>query len=525
MGHRIPWFAALIISIFLGGINHSAQVPPVPTTAPGALMEPEDYIRSNRLGITFISSIDSDDNAARYRNALILGAGWNRWPLYWDRIETIAESWLWSPYDELVTADVANGLQINAILLGRPPFRQDGDSIANLFEPVFADGADHTVLDVPINPNNPWAQFVYRVVSRYKPGGILASDRGFFKGAGIKVWEIWNEPDLPAFWRGGTRAYARLLKVAAIVIKTADPDATVMFGGLLFPGGGNFLSSVLQHFKNDELRVEYNWYFDAVAVHSYDDPWRSGWLTKVVQDTLAEFELARPVWVNETGVSVWDDYPGPVWATAAEERVRLATAQEQANFLIMSAAFAWAKGAQKVFYHQLYDDCGNQAAGSDFPPHYGELCSEGTCLGDAFGLYRNPRDAICFSQHPFADSPRPVAFAYRLLAEIFGRQPFNAAGITGLQDPVTTISFQRDNGERIIVVWNNTGEERTHTFKANSSRAVVYFLSGETSTVPAIDGRYSLNLKPAGDFSYPDLEAARSSAIGGEPVILVEAPG
>ncbi len=525
MGHRITWLTALIMWIILGGVNLAGQVPSVPTTAPGALMEEEDYIRSDRLGITFISSIDSDDNAARYRNALILGAGWNRWPLYWDRVERIADSWHWASYDELVAADVDKGLRINAVLLGRPPFRQDGDSIANLFEPVFADGKDHTTLDVPINPDNPWAQFVFRAVSRYKPGGILASERGFPEAAGVRVWEVWNEPDLPAFWRGGPMAYARLLKVAAIVVKTVDPEATVMFGGLLYAGGGNFLSSVLQRFKNDVLGVEYDWFFDAVAVHSYDDPWRSGWLTKVVQDTLAEYDLVRPVWVNETGVSVWDDYPGPVWATAPEERVRLATVQQQANFLIMSAAYAWAKGAQKVFYHQLYDDCGNQAAGSDFPPHHGELCSEGTCFGHAFGLYRNPREAICFSQHPFANTPRPVAFAYRLLAEIFGRQPFDALGISGLQDPVTTIVFARNDGARIIVLWNNTDKERAHSFKANSSGAIAHFLNGETSSLSAIDGRYSLNLKPADGFSYPDLEAGRSAAIGGEPVILVESPG
>ncbi len=508
----------------LGGSQLAAQVRSVPTTAPGALIQRDNYIRSDRLGITFISSIDSDDNAARYRNALILGAGWNRWPLYWDRVEQIANSWHWTQYDELVAADINNGLQVNAILLGRPPFHQDGDSIANLFEPIFADGKDHTILDVAINPDNPWAQFVFQVVSRYKPAGTLAAQRGFPPNAGVRVWEIWNEPDLPAFWRGGASAYARLLKVAAIVVKTVDPSATVMFGGLLFATGDNFLSSVLQHFKHDALRSQYNWFIDAVAVHSYDDPWRSGWLTKVAQDTLAEFDLVRPIWVNETGVAVWDDYPGPVWAAAPAERLRLATAQEQASFLIMSAAFAWAKGAQKVFYHQLYDDCGNQPAGSNFPPHSGELCGAGTCFGDAFGIYRNPSNAICFSQHPFANSPRPVALAYRLLADILGRQPFAAAGITGLQESVTSITFKRADGARVIVLWNNTASERAHTVKASSSQASAHFLNGQQALVSAVDGSYALMLKAAGDFSYPDLEAGRSAAIGGEPVILVESP-
>ena len=525
MIYRKIWYAAVVVWIVGAGYSLVAQVPPVATSAPGSVVDPDSYIRADRLGITFISSIDSVDDPARYRNALILGAGWNRWPLYWDRVEKVRDSWHWALYDDLVSADIRNGLKINAILLGRPTFRQDGESIAGLFDPIFADGSDSPTTDVDINADNPWAKFVYQAVSRYKPGGSLATELGLPDGAGIRVWEIWNEPDLQLFWRGGAKAYARLLKTAAIVIKRLDPGATVVFGGLLYGSDSNFLSNVLQYIKRDELRLEYDWFFDVVALHSYDDPWRSGWLTKVAQDTLAEFELNRPVWVNETGVAVWDDYPGPVWANAAEERIRRATSEQQAYFLIMSAAYAWSKGADKVFYHQLYDDCGNQAAGSDFSPHDGELCADSVCYGDAFGIYRNPETAICFSQHPFANTPRPVAFAFRLLANVFGRHPFSASGIAGLNDPVTTITFTRESGDRILVIWNNTAEGRTHTLKAYGLSAQLNFLDGETANLPAIEGRYSLNLQPASDFSYPDLESTRSSAIGGEPIILIESAG
>ena len=55
----------------------------MPTTAPGGLIDEENYIRAERLGITFVGFIDNNMGAERYRNALILGAGWNRWPLYW----------------------------------------------------------------------------------------------------------------------------------------------------------------------------------------------------------------------------------------------------------------------------------------------------------------------------------------------------------------------------------------------------------------------------------------------------------
>jgi len=514
----------IILSWMISGslMMLNAQVPPVPTSPPGALLEPDDLIRADRLGITFISSIDSSNHSERYRNALILGAGWNRWPLYWHRVEPAPNSWDWSAYDNLVESDIRHQLEINAILLGRPTFWQDGDSIRNLFEPIFADGTDSAGRGVPINASNPWAQYVYRAVSRYKPGGILAQQRGFADGAGIRVWEIWNEPDLPLFWQGGSEAYARLLKTAAIIIKTLDPEATVMFGGLLYATDDNFLSHILQHFKADALRGQYNWFFDAVAIHGYDDPWRSGWLAKFVRDTLTGYELERPIWVNETGVSVWNDYPGPVWAANSQERIRLATTKQQASYLIMSAVYAWSKDVDKVFFHQLYDDCGNQPAGTDFPPHQGELCAQGACFGDAFGLYRNPEDAICFSQHPLANTPRPVATAYRLLAEVFGRQPFTSLRHLGLNEPVTEISFQRHNKDRIVVMWNNTFEPLTYVLSAEGTAAAVHSLNGVQTIIPATDGKYTFNLKPATDFSYPDLEPGRTTAIGGEPIILVE---
>ena len=158
-----------------------------------------------------------------------------------------------------------------------------------------------------------------------------------------------------------------------------------------------------------------NWFFDIVAVHSYDDPWRSGWLTKVVRDALASYKLTRPVWVNETGVSVWNDYPGPIWASSPEQRNRLATAEQQAHFLIMSAAFAWSKGVDKVFFHQLYDDCGNYPAGTDFPPHSGELCANGTCFGDAFGIYRESTEFNLFQPASLRQHASPRCHGLRPL--------------------------------------------------------------------------------------------------------------
>ena len=154
---------------------------------PGAAQD--DFIRSPRLGITFISSLDSPRNEHRYQRALLIGVGWNRWPLYWDRVETSSSSYDWSRYDQLVSDDLRHGLQINAILLGRPAFYQDGGSISGLGSPVFADGSDDAAPDKAPNPANPWATFVYLAVTRYKPDGLLATQQGWPRGVGVRVWK------------------------------------------------------------------------------------------------------------------------------------------------------------------------------------------------------------------------------------------------------------------------------------------------------------------------------------------------
>ena len=383
------WLLVALVLAIGPASPSQAQVPLIATTAPGALVANDDYMRSDRLGITFISFV-GNSGAERYRNALILGAGWNRFPLYWDQVERQPGSYDWLAYDQVVAADIRQGLSINAILLGRPGFWHDGGSVKNLFTPIYANGTDEAEGDEPINPQNPWARFVHYAVTRYRPGGVLAQHNGFGEGQGIRVWEVWNEPDIAQFWQGGHEAYARLLKVAAIVIKNVDPRARIVFGGLLYASDQSFLYNVLRLFSSDPLRERYNWFFDIAAVHSYDDPWRSGWLTKVAQDTLGAFKISRPVWVNETGISVWNDYPGPVWAYAPEQRLRLATLEQQAYFVVMSAVFAWAKGADVVFYHQLFDDCGNYPAGTDFPPHNGELCAQWRLLWRRLWLVPQP---------------------------------------------------------------------------------------------------------------------------------------
>lgn len=509
------WFGALALLLLI-------QVPVLPTSpAPSG----DEYLRSPRLGITFINSADHPISDQRYKQALFLGAGWTRWPLYWDRLETSPGGFNWGAYDQLVSGDVRNGLRTNAILMGRPAFYQQGSSITGLNSPVFSDGSDTAAPGKFVNPENKWAVFVSEAVNRYKPGGLLAQQQGWQPEQGVTVWEAWNEPDFPLFWGGGVQDYARLLKVTYLAAHHADPAARVMFGGLAYtnPQVNDWLARVLEIYAQDPQREQNDWYMDIVAVHSYTYARRSGEVVRRARENLARYNLTRPIWLNENGVPVWDDYPGPTWAGSQPESRRFrATAQQQAAYVVQSAAYAWAEGADVVMYHQLYDDCGNQRAGTDFPPHNGDICTGGAaCWGDAHGLFRNPREADCFRQHPLPGSPRPAAFAYQTLGRVFGAGGFTASAAQTASSRGVVLAFERGS-QRIYVAWNRGLQAVSVEIPAVQESARLFTLTGDALPLSPVEGVYRINLPPATPDDFPHLQAGDVAGIGGAPFILVE---
>lgn len=514
-----------VLLVWLWLVPLAMAQQPVPTSPPGSLTASDDYLRNPRLGIAHISAAEGGTPDERYRTALSLGASWNRWPIYWDRVETAPGEYDWSRFDRQVVDDIGYGLSINAILLGRPAFYADGDRIQGIQEPIFADGSDVPEAGKAFNPENPWVTFAYEAVMRYKPGGTLSQEGLLGADEGIVIWEIWNEPDHKPFWSASIADYARLLKISYIVIKMADPEAQVMFGGLLFSTPNNWLAQVLNIYINDPLREQYNWYMDIVAVHNYANPWRTGWLVLNIEQTLIAYEIEKPIWITETGIPVWDDYPGPTWTEEAEDRPSFGTMQQQAWFVIQSAAYAWQEGAEIIIFHQLYDDCGDKPAGTNFKPHNGDLCIfNENCYGDAHGFYRNISSSVCFSQHPEPGTPRPAANAYRLLAQVFA-EPFEQGEILELTDVTGEIvmQFRRINrDERVLVMWNQTFEPVTVTIPAEGLNAQFIRLESESLLTPDNDGNYVITLPAAQPDNYPEPPFGADAAVGGEPFILIE---
>ncbi len=162
------------------------------------------------LGLAFVSSAKYGGNETRYQRALAINGRLNRWPMYWNEIETQAVAqpriYDWSKQDTNIAADINHGLTVLPILLFTPngldsggsrlaPIPQVGDGLRALLDRtkldrpgapssvttppqglylgVFNDGTDMPGPGQSINPDNRWAYFVNAAVNRYKPGGIL----------------------------------------------------------------------------------------------------------------------------------------------------------------------------------------------------------------------------------------------------------------------------------------------------------------------------------------------------------------
>ncbi|MCA9986848.1 MAG: hypothetical protein KDE59_21210, partial [Anaerolineales bacterium] len=402
-----------------------------------------------------------------------------------------------------------------------------------LYDPIFTDGTDVPGPGKQINSNNRWARFVFLAVNRYRPGGVLAQTHNWPAGVGVTHWEMWNEPDLDIFWNGSLPDFARLQKVGYLAAKQADGNAQVIFGAL----ANNFqkltyYNDVMALYDGDPLAASFGYFHDILATHSYFYAWQSWYHVFRAGNTLRSRGLDKPIWLNETGVPAWNDYPGPVWDPHSGLR---ATTQEQAHYTIQTAFYALYAGADAIFYFQLYDGCGNQPQGTNFPPHNGELCDANgnlasnpsfPCAGDANGLFTNPTDAACFTQHPNPESPRPNLAAYQVLThyvrDVVPYWRSRPGGPDPANGPQEWIAFyQPATRQRIIGMWSRFGGSQTAVLPATAGSATLIYPDGTTQTILPTNGVYTLQLPGATNQNAP--WDPTLYPIGGRPLIIIEA--
>lgn len=494
------------------------------------------------------SILTAGELAERSRLARDAGIGRDRWSLYWDLVDR-GSGYAWEVPDAMVARDVAAGLRPLVILQGTParhatagrpvavpsvggnrPYGSDegarpapvqASPPRGLAEAAFLDGTgrptDDPAVAVAANPANPWAAFVVAAARRYRPGGELARAAGWAPEAGVREWEIGNEPNLPHFWSGSPEAFARYLEVAYLAIAWVDPEAIVLHGGIADTEGAEawfsrFLDALRARAAASDLPARHGYYFDRTAWHWYAYPTLLSEGPERVRRLLADHALPeKPIWVTELGIPVWSEHPGPCWDPASPWR---ATVAEQAAYVWLSAAEAVSAGVESLVYFQAYDDCGNG------PGSY-----------DAFGFLRNVAGNQCWTppghacwrfESSLAGTPRP---AYHALA-VAARELGNAELLwrpTPSSPQWQRVLFYQPPDRRVTVAWSWARSDTPVELSATGPSGVLYGLDASgnvtATSVEPTGGRHQVVLPGASNRNGPGNGAA---VLAGRPVILVE---
>jgi hypothetical protein len=270
----------------------------------------------------------------------------------------------------------------------------------------------------------------------------------------IAAYEIWNEENIPSWWSGGPNpaAYTQLLQATYPAIKAADPNATVVLGGM----AGNdyqFLEGVYAAGGKGS--------FDAVGVHTDTacnklSPYEflRGADSRLVPDSfLAYHEVhsvmlangdEKPIWMTELS---WRTTQAPcaegAWAGQTAAGV---TEQQQTTYLKQAYnCLAQDSYVQVALWFAVQDDgaavSGLVRENGQRKPSFAAMrsyASEGNSLNEPCGNFTGPKIAVAsptnrshysgpLSIHVFATS---AAGVFRIKLEIDGKLIRNYDGAT-----------------------------------------------------------------------------------------------
>jgi polysaccharide biosynthesis protein PslG len=160
---------------------------------------------------------------ALYRNTTLteqsaVGIGLIRQTFHWKDIETSPGVYDWSLYDGYMAATAAHGMSVLPIIFEPPAFRA-ATSARGTYPP-------RNYADIGV--------FGAAIARRYGPMGTFWAENPLIPRHPITAYQIWNEPNLRAYWPSGQNAksYAKLLKAAANGIRAVDPKANIVTAGL-----------------------------------------------------------------------------------------------------------------------------------------------------------------------------------------------------------------------------------------------------------------------------------------------------
>ena len=176
----------------------------------------------------------------------------------WPAIEPRRGRYDFRAYDGYMAATARAGLQVLPLVFGAPAFRAA--------TPARGATVTATTVQPPRRPAE-MATFVTVLVKRYGPRGSFWRAHPSVPRRPIRAWQVWNEPNLPAYWGGrpSAKEYVALLRAVHRAVKAADPGAQTVTAGLPDSRTGIGLDRYLRQM----LAAGAKGTFDGLAIHPY----------------------------------------------------------------------------------------------------------------------------------------------------------------------------------------------------------------------------------------------------------------
>ena len=403
------------------------------------------------------------------------GVSWERVIFRWDRFQPKSRSdWEGNPLfpDSHLALELAEGRKVVGVVLGTPPWLSGPDP-----------NAAPQNLDLPFDhPDNYWGQFMRRLVAQY--------------AGRIDDWIIWNEPDIwnndsgLQQWNGSVEQYYQLVKVAYQAARSVNPNSRIILAGLTYWwdrqfGREQYLRRFLNVASQDPTARANGFYFDVVSLHLYGNPRDLFDVPIYFKRLLREYDLEKPIWINETNAVPWDD----VGVRLTRDSYR-ATMDEQGSYLIQAFASALAAGVERISVYKMQDDVDRPGA-------------------EPYGLVRVDPGA----------STRASYLAFQVITRYM-------SGVRTArlhrQDKVAVVKMERQN-DWVTVMWNLSPVQTQITLPARASVAILVDKYGHSRPVSPKDGKFFVDLAGATANTVPG--RPDQFHIGGSPLLLVEEKG
>jgi hypothetical protein len=235
----------LLSSVVVAALSLSAANTLPSSGATSGARDPSPF-----FGIAPQTSLRSDDLALMRRT----GIGSMRFPIYWSESEPAPGVFDWRTTDARIASTSREGFDLLPFIYSSPPW------------------ATPTWVRMPVRApaqRRAWSTFLRALIGRYGPHGDFWELHPELPERPLRTWQIWNEENDHRHAEASVRDYARLLRGSAPAIRSVDPGARIVLGGL-YAAPGEEPSTPAPQFLDRLYRYGgIRGLFDAAALHPY----------------------------------------------------------------------------------------------------------------------------------------------------------------------------------------------------------------------------------------------------------------